>query len=377
MAVFQTLDFKMNRLGFLFLVLISSYQLSLAQFNKRFQAQHEIDAGIALNYMEQKQYDQAIRYWLKAIAGNRKNTDYQYELALAYVAKEDFKKAIPYLEKVQNSKKAVPEYCQLLGNCYDYVGDTAKARKTFLQGTKKYKQSAKLNMELAILDMKAKDQDAAIDHLEDGISVEPSYLLQYFYAGKIYQYSTEKVWSVLFSELFMNADTSWRRNNEASQSFYNSHRMVMEDYFKTYNAEFSKAQYVPTSNDAPDKVYFESLFNTCMTLAADSLFYNRDFELPVASLDTMRRKFLEKWVQDGNDIKFPNPVIDRQKTILKMGLFTAYTYWLCEWAKPLETEEYLKTNKSDYVKIRNWIKKNPLEITAKNKFSRYVYAGMK
>jgi hypothetical protein len=110
-----------------------------------------------------------------------------------------------------------------------------------------------------------------------------------------------------------------------------------------------------------------------MTGAATGLKFNRDFEIPLASIDTIYSRFITEWYRLGYDSTFPNILFDRHKTLIDKGLHTAYTYFLLQHAKPLEFKDYTEKNKKLYNKFLQWLEKNPLDITEKNRFSRFYY----
>jgi len=63
-----------------------------------FDAEHNYRAGVSL--IQLKQYNQAPRYLIRAIAANNKDVNSQLALSHAYIEQRKFKKALPWLESV-------------------------------------------------------------------------------------------------------------------------------------------------------------------------------------------------------------------------------------------------------------------------------------
>lgn len=358
-----------NLLTTLVILFISTITL-LAQNEKPTAAQ--INAAKAMQAFEKKDYDGAIAFFKKALETDKNNADYMYEIGLAYVMKKDFEKAIAQLQSITDLSTARDNYYQLLGNLYAERDDSVKARETYQAGLKRFPKSGRLRMELALLHLQHRMLDEALDELEEGIQTDPTFPLNYFWAAQTYKGTNEKIWCELYGELFENLDPNSVRSDKMHLLVYDIFRVVFEDFEQSKKMTFSKVQKGSTdaSSTGPS---FEDKYNEIMTASANGLLFNRDFEIPIASIDTIRTRFITTWYKQKLNEKFPNAVFERQKQIADNGLMRPYTYYIFGHAKPLEFEDYLKKNKKEYDKLLEWIKAHPFTITDKNKFSRFFY----
>lgn len=333
-----------------------------------------INASKAMDFFNRKDYDNAIKYFREALKTDKDNTDYEYEIALAYVMKKEQDKAIAILQKIITSKTVKDNYYQLLGNLYAEKDDTAKARATYSDGLKALKKSGRLRMELGAMRLQEHLLDEAIDEFEEGIQTDPGFYQNYYWAAKSYSGTSEKIWSILYAEVFANAQSGSVRMGEISRMYYEVNRKVFEEFDQSkQQMQFSKATKGATDASNLNQVSFEETVNSLMTTGAQEVKFNRDFEIPISAIDTIHTQFVKDWFARGWDKKFPNDILSRKKQLLDKGLLTAYHYYLMQFAKPLEAQDYINKHKNEYKKLEQWLKEHPLVMEEKNRFSRFFY----
>ncbi len=327
----------------------------------------------AMKDFDEKKYESALRRLDKLVKKDPRNSDLKYEqaLALALLKKED--SAVHILRGIASSDQAKDSYYQLLANCYSELDDTVKAREVLLEGSKRFPESGKMYLELGLLQLQQHHVEEALDQFEEGIQVDPAYSSNYYWAARSYAPGNEKIWTVLYGELLMNVDPNPTHVTIISELLYAAHNSVY-DQFKTSRAMvYSKTQHGSADASQAQKESFEEVFDRLMTRGAEPLKYFKDFEIPVASIDTMQTVFVKEWYAGGYDKTFPNPMIERHKLLLDQGMHTAYTFYLMQFAKPIEFKAYYESHKHEYAALVRWLQAHPLNMNAKNRFSRFFY----
>src|SRR5258705_592175 len=102
----------------------------------------------AMKFFDEKKYDSAIVNFREAIRLDPSNSDYEYEIALAFALKQDVDSSISILERIKTSSKSTDRYYQLLGNLYAQRDDSMHARLSYRDGLKTFPSSGKLHMKL-------------------------------------------------------------------------------------------------------------------------------------------------------------------------------------------------------------------------------------
>ena len=95
---------------------------------------------------------------------------------------------------------------QLGGNVYKALEEAKECEKVYKKGLKKFPNSGPLYSEYGELLWATKDY-SAIDQWEKGIQVDPAYSGNYYNAALYYFYTKDKVWSLIYGEIFVNMES--------------------------------------------------------------------------------------------------------------------------------------------------------------------------
>jgi len=224
------------------LILILSFGFSsISQTKENKNKAYEI-ALEAIKIMDQGKLDESIKMLEKAIKLDSKNYNYPYEIGYAYYLKKDYKNAIRTLKEVIKYKDNNDQCFTLLGNIYDIDNQQKKAIKTYKKGLDKFPESGRLYFELGNVQEVLKKYDNAVDSWEKGISVLPSYPSNYHTASIYYcKYSTEKIWGLLYGELFINIERGSKKTEEISKLLFDTYKSSINIKSKTESdVHFSK-----------------------------------------------------------------------------------------------------------------------------------------
>jgi tetratricopeptide (TPR) repeat protein len=171
--------------------------------------------------------------------------DYVYEIALAYYNMKEYEKAISILDTLRNHKDVNDQVYQLLGNSYHFIENSDKALEIYSEGLEKFPNSGRLYMEYGLALVGKKRVREVIGYWEKGIEVEPAYENNYYYLAKYFSRTGEKIWTLLYAEIYLNVAKNFKRRDEISKLLYetyNSGLFSPED--SLYKVSFSEIRII-------------------------------------------------------------------------------------------------------------------------------------
>ncbi len=302
--------------------------------------------------------------------------DIKYEKAYAYYISQEYKKAIKVLKKLVNHKNANDRYYQLLGNSYDLVKQKKKAIETYDEGLEKFPNSGKLYFEKGVVLLFDKKYNGALNSFENGIKVDPKHPSNYYWAAKIYCSSSEKIWGVLYGELFMNIERNSKRTVEMSKILYDTYVEAIEVTDSGANVSFSKVNTVSIGDNLGNiKLPFGILvYEPTMALAvATAINIENKGKVNLKSLSSTRAKFVELFFGNEKNEKYTNILFDYQKKLADKGYLEAYNHWIMMKGDEDAFDAWYEKNKEKYNAFADWFNSNPLKVDDENKFHRSQY----
>jgi len=321
----------------------------------------------ALEFEEEGKYDPAIKLLQDAQKLDPQNITYPYEIAYAYYAKDDYTKAAKLLKGLLKKKDADDLIYQLLGNCYDDLGNSAKAITTYNKGLSRFPNSGELYLELAEIQIKNKDFEKALYYNEMGIKVDPVCPSNYYWASTIYCSSTEEVWGMIYGEIFMNLERNTKRTFTISKLLFDTYKSQIK--FKKDSAtsiSFCKnmTMNIKSLTDTGGfKLPFGMIYEQNMMLSV-----LQEKKIDLASLDRIRTRFVENYYKNGNNKKYPNVLFAFQDTILKAGHMEAYNHWLLMKGDDDAFATWKAANQDKWDSFEAWFKEHKIMIDETNKF---------
>ena len=359
---------------FLIILAISFGVNSFGQTDSEKEEAREI-AFKAIKLMDNGEIDASIKMLKESKGLDPKNYSYPYEIGYAYFLKNDYKNSIKTLKEVVKYKENSDECFTLLGNVYDYNKQPKKAIDTYEEGLKKFPKSGRLFFEIGNVKVGLKEYDEALSSWEKGIKVSPSYPSNYHIASKYYSsYTTEKIWGVLYGELFMNLERSSKKTEETSKLLYDTYKSSITIKSKTEaGVSFSKSMTMTLPKDGEEmKIPFEMPYGTMMILSVTPEML-APHEVDISSLHRIRKSFITTWYETGKNEKYPNILFDWQQKLIELGYFESYNYWLFMKGNEEEFNKWVGENQETFNKFIEWFKANPLTINAEHKFHRLQY----
>ena len=169
----------------------------------------------------------------------------------------------------------------------------------------------------------------------------------------LFDHTTEKVWSVVYGEVYCSAAPH-------SDDFGSIAALV----FRSYDQSLSKqgtsltVDLTEHAQASPGRLPFEEQFEQSFLFAAISL-RGDVVPLTIEKLSQLRKQQLSIWQQK----RMPSTeLVRRQQVIFDAGHFEAYNYWLFQSARPDEFNKWRSTHEAEYQAWLDWQAKNPFVI---------------
>jgi Tfp pilus assembly protein PilF len=283
----------------------------------------------AKTFMRSGDFDNAVIVLTRALQQDKKNLEMQKDLVMSYYLKRDYARALEGVKTLVDRDDADVVVYQLAGNVYKALEEAKECEKAYKKGLKKFPKSGPLYSEYGELLWATKDY-TAIDQWEKGIQADPSYSGNYYNAALHYFYTKDKVWSLIYGEIFVNMESLSQRGIAMKQQLLRAYK---EKLFA--DADLMKGEEKNKSEFA--KAYLQ-------TMSKQSSLANKG--ITTETLTMIRTRFILDWYQN-YAAKFPFRLFDYQQQLLKAGLFDAYNQWLFGAAENLAAYDNWSKNHSD------------------------------
>jgi len=361
----------MNKIFIILFTLLVSISLTFGQSESS--KEKALEYGMeAIKIMDEGKFDKAIELLRKAEKLDPERIDYSYEIAYALYSQTEYKKAIKELQKMITHKDVTDQHFQLLGNCFDYIKKPDEALRVYKQGLKKFPNSGKLYLEQGIVEYYRENYDNAIDYWEKGVEVDPVFSSNYYWLGKVFSYSEERIWSLLYGEVFINLERNSKRTIEMSKILFDVYKKSINITSDTSGGvSFSKVMNInPTKKF---KIPFQMTYGLTMTMSLAIEIINSESEISISSINSLRQNFIVNWYAQKREKDYPNLLFNFQELLNEKGYFECYNYWFLMKGNEEEFDKWYKENEVKFNEFADWFNENPLLIDSKNYFSRLKY----
>ena len=281
-------------------------------------------------FMRGGDWSNAILVLTKALQKEPNSISIQKDLALTYYYQRDFAKAREMVKPLVDRDDADVQVYQIAGNIYKALAERKDAEKMYKKALKKYPTSGPLYAEYGELLWMLNDNYGSIEQWELGIKTDPSYAGNYYFAARYYFFTTDKVWALVYGEVFINMESYTSRTAEMK-------KLLLDGYKKFFTID-EKTQPSKTKNEFSDAFIAVMKQNSAVT----------NNGITTEALTMLRTRFLLDWNKQ-YAAKFPYRLFDHQKQLLQDGMFEAYNQWIFEAAGDLaKYESWTKLNTEQY-----------------------------
>ncbi|NDV95559.1 hypothetical protein D0T84_11645 [Dysgonomonas sp. 521] len=321
----------------------------------------------AVKLMDKGQIQESIALLQDARELDPKSFIYPYEIAYALCLDKKYEEALKILKKLEKHKEASDLLYQMMGNCYDYLGDSKEAVKTYERGLKKFPHSGCLYLELGNMQMANGEEYDALSCFEKGIELEPAFPSNYYWAAKIYLNTEDEVWGMMYGELFMNLERNSKRTVEISRLLYDTYKneiKILND--STVSVSFCK--YAELSSDNAKLSFGTGIYEPILMMSLPDIKV-----IDMNTLNKIRKNFLDIYYRKNLENIYPNALMSYQKKVKDAGHIDAYNHWILMQG---DTEGFLgwkSANENEWKSFMEWFSNNPIKLTSKNKFVKDQY----
>lgn len=291
------------------------------------------------NYMRKGDWGNAIMVFNRALQLKPGDIDLQNDVAYTYFLQRDFSRALETIKPVIENDNADVRSFQIAGTTFRAIEDLKEGVKVYEKGLKKFPYSGVLYSEYGELLWQKKDYNAIIQW-ETGIKVDPNYSGNYYNAARYYYLTTDKIWSLLYGEIFVNMESYTIRTAEIKTLLYDGYKKLFAD------ADLLKNYKPKNKNDF--EIAFLTVMNTQSPKAATGINPEKLIEI--------RKGFIQAW-DETNAKKFPFRLFEYQQQLIKLNMFIAYNQWI--FGSAIDTAHY-----------QSWIQQNQEAYDSFSSFQR-------
>ena len=228
--------------------------------------------------MRQGDYANASLILTRALSQSPNNIGIAKDLAYDYYLQKENQKALETIKPLLEKDNADDQTYQIGGTIYRALGQDKEAEKLYKRAIKDYPHSGQLYNDYGEMLWRSQDY-SAIKQWEKGIQEDPSYGSNYYNACKYYFLTTDKIWSVIYGEIFINIESFTPRTAEIKNILLDGYKKLFADLDLLANTK--------------DKNKFEIAFLTTMN-KQNSVVING---LNAETLTMIRTRFILDWDQ--------------------------------------------------------------------------------
>lgn len=292
-------------------------------------------------------YNNAIMVLNRALLQDKNNLELQKDLVQAYYHKQDYTKALEGVEALIDRDDADVMTFQIAGNVYKALEEVKDCTKMYKKALKKFPKSGPLYSEYGELLWAIKDF-SAIEQWEKGIEIDPAYGGNYYNAALYYFYTKDKVWSLIYGEIFVNMESLSERGAAMKELLLKSYKEklfadtdLMKDQ-QTGKSEFAKA--------------FLNVMSKQTSLT--------DRGLTLETLTMIRTRFILDWYATYAN-RYPFRLFEYHQQLIREGMFEAYNQWLFGPVESLPAyDNWTKTHAEQYTAFNTFQKNKVFRIPA-------------
>ncbi len=283
-------------------------------------------------FMRNRDYENAVIVLQQAFSLAPENIEIGKDLSLNYYFIGENEKALKTIQPILDNAAADDICFKIAGDIYIIKEDLKGAEKLYRRSVKKIANSGLLYNELGKILWQKKDYEA-IKYWEKGIEVAPNFSKNYFFAAKYYYLTTDKIWSIVYGETFLNMEPNGNNTPEMKKILLDSYKKLFLTGLTldkaNENVEFCKA-FMNTIKK------YQQTMNTGVT---------------VENLAALRTFFATEWYANYNN-SFPLKTIEWHKQMLEEGMFEVYNNWIFASADDLmRYQTWTQNNKELYMQF--------------------------
>jgi Flp pilus assembly protein TadD len=300
--------------------------------------------SVAKNYIRQGDYQNAILVLNRAAEAAPGNIELKKDLGFAYYLSRDYTNALSTAKSITESDNADVQSYQLLGMVYKAIEEKKEALKMYRSAIRKFPKSGALLNEYGEVLLANKDEGDAIKQWQRGIERDPEYSGNYYNAAKYYHQTPDKVWALIYGEIFVNLESYSKRTPEIKTLLLEGYKKLFAET-NLYKGQDSQNPFV--------NAFLETMKNQSQVINAG---------ISPDALSALRTRFLLEWFNKFAS-RFPFRLFEYQQQLVREGMFDAYNQWIFGAANNLQAFQLWCANHAEeYNRFVNFQKGRVLKL---------------
>lgn len=299
----------------------------------------------AREFMHKGDYPNAILVLNRALSIKPGDMELTKNLGLNYYYAKDYKKTVEVLTPLFDKDDVDDQCFQIAGDAYWAMENAKDAETVYRKGIKKLPNSGALYNELGKV-LWTKNDFNAIKQWEKGIENDPGFAGNYYNASKYYYFTTDRVWSLVYGEIFINIDPKSAYTPEIKN-------ILLEGYKKL----FADADLEKNNKDKNSfTIAFLKTMNKQSSLASSGI--------NAESLTMIRTRFILDW-DATYAARFPFKLFELHKQYIQEGLFDAYNQWVFAIAQNLPAyQAWTNAHSKEYNELNRFLQSRIFKVPA-------------
>jgi len=291
----------------------------------------------ARSFQRQGDYQNAVLVLNRALEQQPNDLQILKEIAFTYYLQRDFVKAKQVALPLPERADADVQTYQIMGMIYKAIEERKDCERLYKEGLKRFPNSGVLYNEYGEM-LWTKQDYSAIKFWEKGIEADPNYASNYYNAALHYYFTFDKVWPIIYGEIFLNLESYSKRTAEIKD-------LVLQSYKKLFVDK-------DVLNKQDTKNPFVSAFLNTINKQSGTVTQG----ITPESLTVLRTRFILEW-DDKEASKYPFRLFEYQRQLLKEGMFDAYNQWIFGAVQDLSAfQQWTNTHAEEYAKFTNFQK---------------------
>lgn len=321
------------------------------------------------NKIRFEEYKDGIKLYKKALKIDKGNTDYIYNISYAYYKLGNAKKAWKLIDPVLHENQDMKDYHAFLSNLYESLGKEyhIKPHEIKVKGPSNAKEYANEAMKLI-----STDPAKARLYFDHAIDMDPEKAEYYYQAAKLYANTVERIWTLIYGEIFVNLEKNTARTVEIKKLMFDSWKKSLTINSATdihVDVTQEEASYGMEKFDS-DKfvVSFAQSYETTLEIGL----YRLSDGLSLTNMYFYYRDFVNYWFRK-KELEFPCFIFDWEKTISESNHLEAYIFWLFKDSFPAEYNDWIKIFNKQMASFESWLENNQMNISEYNRVNGVKY----
>lgn len=269
----------------------------------------------AKNYLHNSDYANAVMVLNQAVNIEPDNQLFIRELSYTYYLLGDITKAEKMIKPLLKREDVEEETFLMASKIYRALKKTDEAQTVVNKGLTKFPNAGTLYAEKGEVYTQDKKYKSASEAWELGIKKAPTYHMNYFNLTKVYFFTKQYLWAIIYGETFVNMESFSSKTEEVKKIIFESYKFLFADLNNTaLDGKVNRFDKPKNFEESCLKIYDE-LKNIIVG------------GINTENLSQLRARFIIEWNKTYAP-HYPLALYDYQQNMILNHFFETYNEWL-------------------------------------------------